>query len=74
MPEQSLRQLTTHLRKFAAKRDWDQFHSPKNLSMALSVETSELMGHFLCNGGKETLHSYVLGKYRKLSGRSPRFY
>jgi NTP pyrophosphatase (non-canonical NTP hydrolase) len=34
------------LRKFVAERDWDQFHSPKNLAMALSVEASELLEHF----------------------------
>lgn len=32
--------------KFAQERDWDQFHSPKNLTMALSVEVAELMEHF----------------------------
>lgn len=31
---------------FAKERDWDQFHSPKNLSMALAVETAEIMEHF----------------------------
>ena len=34
------------LRDFAHQRDWDRFHSPKNLTMALSVEASELMEHF----------------------------
>ena len=34
------------LRVFAEERDWDQFHSPKNLAMALVVETSELLEHF----------------------------
>ncbi len=38
--------LRDTLRKFVAERDWDQFHSPKNLSMALSIEASELMEHF----------------------------
>ena len=38
--------LTERLAKFAADRDWDQFHSPKNLSMALMVEAGELMEHF----------------------------
>ena len=38
--------LRDKLRKFVAERDWDQFHSPKNLAMALSVEASELMEHF----------------------------
>jgi NTP pyrophosphatase (non-canonical NTP hydrolase) len=34
------------LREFAAERDWDQFHSPKNLAMALIVEAAELVEHF----------------------------
>lgn len=38
--------LTHALREFAAERDWEQFHSPKNLAMALSVEVAELMEHF----------------------------
>jgi NTP pyrophosphatase (non-canonical NTP hydrolase) len=38
--------LRDRLRKFVAERDWDQFHSPKNLAMALSVETAELLEHF----------------------------
>ena len=32
---------------FVRERDWEQFHSPKNLSMALAAETGELMEHFL---------------------------
>lgn len=32
---------------FAQERDWEQFHSPKNLSMALAAEAAELMEHFL---------------------------
>jgi len=38
--------LRDTLRQFVAERDWDQFHSPKNLAMALSVEASELLEHF----------------------------
>ena len=38
--------LKQTLRDFANQRDWDQFHSPKNLSMALSVEVAELVEHF----------------------------
>jgi NTP pyrophosphatase (non-canonical NTP hydrolase) len=44
--EQELEELKQILRRFAADRDWDQFHSPKNLSMALSVETAELLERF----------------------------
>lgn len=41
-----LMMLRDKLRAFAEARDWDQFHSPKNLSMALMVEVAELMEHF----------------------------
>lgn len=34
------------LREFCTERDWDQFHSPKNLAMALIVEAAELVEHF----------------------------
>jgi dCTP diphosphatase len=45
-PDVTLQDLRIRLRKFAAERDWDQFHSPKNLAMALSVEAAELLEHF----------------------------
>ena len=38
--------LRDELRKFAAERDWDQFHSPKNLAMALAGEAGELLEVF----------------------------
>jgi NTP pyrophosphatase (non-canonical NTP hydrolase) len=38
--------LRDQLRQFAAERDWDQFHSPKNLAAALSVEAAELLEPF----------------------------
>ena len=46
MNNDSLDNLTQRLRNFANKRDWDQFHSPKNLSMALIAEAAELIEHF----------------------------
>lgn len=42
----SLDDLKQRLRQFARERDWEQFHSPKNLSMALIVEAAELVEHF----------------------------
>jgi dCTP diphosphatase len=42
----SLESLKLRLRQFAAERDWDQFHSPKNLASALSVEAAELLEPF----------------------------
>ncbi len=41
-----LSQLRDALREFAAERDWDQFHSPKNLASALAVEAAELLERF----------------------------
>ena len=41
-----LEQLRDALREFSRVRDWEQFHSPKNLSMALSVEAGELVEVF----------------------------
>jgi NTP pyrophosphatase (non-canonical NTP hydrolase) len=39
--------LRAAMAQFVAERDWDKFHSPKNLSMGLAVEAAELMEHFL---------------------------
>jgi len=41
-----LKKLKTEINKFAEDRDWDQFHSVKNLSMAMNVESAELMEIF----------------------------
>jgi NTP pyrophosphatase (non-canonical NTP hydrolase) len=46
MSNDPLEQLRQQLAEFAAARDWDQFHSPKNLSMALIAEVAELIEHF----------------------------
>lgn len=42
----SLAALRDRLRAFVAERDWDQFHNPKNLAMALVAEAGELVEHF----------------------------
>ncbi len=46
MSRDSLAQLNKDLLAFARKRDWEQFHSPKNLTMALIAESAELVEHF----------------------------
>ncbi|VAW63813.1 hypothetical protein MNBD_GAMMA11-715 [hydrothermal vent metagenome] len=46
MSNNDLTKLKHRLREFAQARDWDQFHSPKNLSMALSAEVAEIIEHF----------------------------
>jgi len=42
-----IEELKKRILAFAQERDWEQFHSPKNLSMAISAEAAGLMEHFL---------------------------
>jgi dCTP diphosphatase len=42
----NLDDLRNRIEKFISERDWEQFHSPKNLAMALSVEVAEIVEHF----------------------------
>jgi dCTP diphosphatase len=46
MSKDSLADLTARTLQFARERDWEQFHSPKNLAMALAGEAGELLEHF----------------------------
>ena len=46
MTTDELEDLKIRLQEFADERDWDQFHNPKNLSMALIAEAAELVEHF----------------------------
>jgi NTP pyrophosphatase (non-canonical NTP hydrolase) len=55
-PERDLNQLARNLRHFAAARDWEKFHTPKNLSMALSKECAEIMELFQWLSPEESLH------------------
>ena len=43
----TLAELKARVLAFAREREWEQFHAPKNLSMALAAEAGELMEHFL---------------------------
>ena len=48
-------ELRARVLAFVHERDWEQFHSPKNLSMALAAESGELMEHFLWSESKASL-------------------
>ena len=54
--EAALARLRDRLRDFASARDWNQFHSPKNLAIALSVEAAELLEHFQWISEKDSLN------------------
>ncbi len=52
----NLEDIKSQLREFVRVRNWDQFHSPKNLSMALIVEAAELVEHFQWLTEEESIH------------------
>jgi dCTP diphosphatase len=51
----SLEALRSRINQFVKERDWDQFHSPKNLAMAMIVEAAELVEHFQWDTLEESL-------------------
>ncbi len=69
----TINELTEKLRMFAKERDWEQFHSPKNLSMALAVETAKLMEHFqwLTKDQSLNLEKTTLEKVKQEIGDTP---
>ena len=62
--------LRTAIGVFIAERDWEQFHSPKNLAMALSVEVSEIVEHFqwLCEEQSQNLPPEKLAEVKEEIG------
>lgn len=65
-PEGDLARLRAIVREFVDERDWDQFHTPKNLASALTVEAAELLEHFqwLRQGGADELGPEKLGEVK----------
>lgn len=60
-------ELRARVMAFARERDWEQFHSPKNLSMALAAEAGELMEHFLWVESKDSAAALAdAGKREKI--------
>lgn len=47
MPEHNLESLAARIRAFRDARDWAQFHNPKDMAVAISIEAAELLEHFL---------------------------
>jgi NTP pyrophosphatase (non-canonical NTP hydrolase) len=65
-----MKDLINELREFARERDWEQFHSPKNLAMALSVEVAEIVEIFqwLTQEESKNLGSVKLDKVKQEIG------
>mgnify|MGYP001578539328 CR=1 FL=1 len=51
--ERKIQEIKDFIKKFCDERDWDQFHNAKDLAMALSIESSELLEHFRFKSLKE---------------------
>ena len=51
----TIKQLKDQVSRFVKARDWEKFHSPKNLSMAIAIEAAELMEHFQWHNKNEDL-------------------
>jgi NTP pyrophosphatase (non-canonical NTP hydrolase) len=62
-----MKELIKSIRNFSKIRDWDQFHSPKNLAMALSVEVAEIVEHFqwLTQAQSDNLDSAKLAEIKE---------
>ena len=60
----TIEQLKNKVKIFIEKRDWEKFHSPKNLSMSLSIEAAELMELFQWLTTEES-HKLHLNKYKR---------
>ncbi len=62
-----MKELIRELREFTKERDWEQFHSPKNLAMALSVEVAEIVEIFqwLTQGESKSLDAGKLEKVKR---------
>jgi NTP pyrophosphatase (non-canonical NTP hydrolase) len=61
----TLEDLAAELRRFATDRDWQQFHTPKNLAISLAVEVGELLEHFQWGSDEE-----VADRFRTAEGRA----
>ena len=53
-----IKDLQNHIATFRDERDWKQFHKPKDLAMAISIEANELLEHFLWKNDNE-ISSYL---------------
>ena len=50
----TVEEITAKIREFRDQRDWSQFHSPKDMAEAISIEASELLEHFLWRSAEES--------------------
>ncbi len=59
-----LTEANKKIARFIRERDWEQFHSPKNLSMSIAIEAAELMEHFQWSNSDEEAHKVLQDKIK----------
>ena len=64
-PTTQLQEIKDRVLAFARERDWEQLHSPKNLSMAIAAEAAELMEHFLWQSPEQSRTDMEVEKLRE---------
>ena len=62
--ETKIEEIKTALKEFAKERDWEQFHTAKDLAIAVSVEAAEILEHFRFRNGKD-LEEYLANEENK---------
>lgn len=61
----SIQELKEKIKKFVKKRDWEKYHTPKNLSMSIAIEAAELMENFQWENQKDALKLLENARKRK---------
>ena len=64
----TLEDLTADLRRFAAERDWERFHTPKNLAVSVAVEVGELLEHVQWGSDDEIAARFATAEGRAAVG------
>jgi dCTP diphosphatase len=67
MSEDSISRITTRIREFRDARDWQQFHAPKELAVAIAAEAGELLQHFVWQSAEQS-HQRAIDRKEEIAG------
>ncbi len=62
----TISQLRDEVKQFAQERDWEKYHTPKNLSMSIAIEAAEIMEHFQWHSNEQSLTMARLPEIKNL--------
>ena len=67
MSEDSIHRITARIREFRDARDWQQFHAPKELAVAIAAEAGELLQHFVWQASEQS-HQRAVDRKEEIAG------